>query len=81
MYTTKTTWLGSEYGCRVYRDGVFVVEGRCPSRDMIGPTYRDMLRTLDTCGGDAFTRAARDRKFREGNKQIDVKHLWSDRCV
>lgn len=32
MYTTKTTWLGSCYGCRVYYNDVLVVEGRCSSR-------------------------------------------------
>jgi hypothetical protein len=75
-YTTKVTWLGKEYGCRVFFDGKLVVEGRCPSRNLIGPTFRDLLRTLDKCGGDAFTNAARYRKFREGNLSIGVKHLW-----
>lgn len=76
-YTTKTTWLGNKYGCRVFRNGNLVVEGRCQSRDLIGPTYRDLLRTIDKCGGDAFTGAARKRKFKEGNMSIDVKHWWS----
>lgn len=35
-YTTKTTWLGNEYGCRVYFNDELIVEGRCATRDMIG---------------------------------------------
>lgn len=75
-YTTKATWLGREYGCRIFWNGELVVEGRCKSRNLIGPTFRDLLRTLDKCGGDAFTSAARKRKFREGNLSIQVKHYW-----
>ena len=75
-YTTKATWLGKEYGCRVFRGGAPVVEGRCQGRAMIGATFRDLLRTLDKCGGDAFTSAARGRKYREGNPVAEVKHLW-----
>ena len=75
-YTTKTTWLGRQYGCRVFHDGKLIVEGRCPTRDLIGPTFRDLLRTLDKCAGDAFTNAARSRKFKKGNKSIGVKHRW-----
>jgi hypothetical protein len=79
MYTTKTTWLGKEYGCRVFYDDKLVVEGRCPTRELIGPTFRDLLRTLDKCGGDSFTSAARKRKFKEGNKCASVKHWWGGR--
>ena len=75
-YRTKTTWIGREYGCRVYLDDVLIVEGRAPRRDLIGATYRDLLRTLDKCGGDAFTSAARARKFRAGNQVASVKHYW-----
>jgi len=75
-YTTKATWLGSEYGCRVFYKGKFVVEGRCPTKELIGPTFRDLLRTLDKLGGDAFTRASRERKYKEGNLCHSVKHLW-----
>jgi hypothetical protein len=75
-YTTKTTWLGHVYGCRVYKDGDLVVEGRCKYSTEIGATFRDLLRTLDKLGGDSFTGAARHRKYREGNKVISVKHLW-----
>jgi hypothetical protein len=71
-YTTKATWLGTEYGCRVFRDGVLVVEGRCPTKNLIGPAFRDLLRTFDKSGGDQFTSAARDRK----NEDFSVKHLW-----
>lgn len=75
-FTTKATWLGKEYGCRVFLDGALVVEGRCSTKDLIGPTFRDLLRTLDKCGGDAFTHAARQRKFKEGNQVASVKHYW-----
>jgi hypothetical protein len=77
MITTKTTWLGHEYGCRVFRDGHLVVEGRCPSKDLIGPTFRDLLRTLDTLGGDAFTSAARKRRYKIGNTVYDTRHYWA----
>lgn len=75
-YTTKTTWLGTEYGCRIFYDGELIVEARVPTRDLIGAAYRDMLRTLDKLGGDAFTNAARRRKYREGNPALSVKHYW-----
>lgn len=75
-YTTKATWLGNEYGCRIFRGDEVVVEGRCPTRDLIGATFRDLLRTLDKCGGDAFTKAARYRKYREGSPMTHVKHWW-----
>ena len=75
-YTTKTTWLGKEYGCRVYFNDELIVEGRCATRDMIGATYRDLLRTLDKCGGDKFTSAVRKRKFKEANPIASVKHYW-----
>ena len=75
-YTTKTTWLGNEYGCRIFLDGEIVVEGRCPTKDLIGATFRDLLRTLDKCGGDASTKAARHRKYKEGNPMTSAKHWW-----
>lgn len=50
-YSTKVTWLGNEYGCRVFNDKGLVVEGRCQSKNMIGPTFRDLLRTPDKLGG------------------------------
>jgi hypothetical protein len=75
-YTTKTTRLGSGYGCRVFLDGALIVEGRCADRSMIGATFRDLLRTLDKSGGDEFTSAARARKFREGNTVTSTRHIW-----
>lgn len=76
-YTTKCTWLGNQYGCRVFFDGQLIVEGRCASRDLIGPTFRDLLRTIDKgFNGDEFTHAARMRNGKNGNKAIGVKHLW-----
>lgn len=76
QYSTRTTWLGREYGCRIYSEDVLVVEGRCQSRDQIGATFRDLLRTLDKCSGDEFTSSARKRKFQEGNPVASVKHYW-----
>jgi hypothetical protein len=76
-YTTKATWLGKEYGCRIFQNGKLVLEGRTPFRMEIGPVFRDLLRTIDKCGGDKFTSAARKRKFREGNLCVNVKHIWS----
>lgn len=76
-FTTKCTWLGNEYGCRVFNNDVLVVEGRCANKGLIGATFRDLLRTLDKCGGDDFTKAARRRKFKEGNPVASVKHRWS----
>ena len=77
MYTTKVTWLGTEYGCRVFKDGELILEGRASSRELIGATFRDLLRTIDKCGeGDSFTSAARHRNSKEGNLCIGVKHIW-----
>jgi len=76
-YSTKVTWIGREYGCRVFYNGALVVEGRARDRTLIGATFRDLLRTLDKCGGDAFTSAARTRKYRAGNSQTEAKHIWN----
>jgi hypothetical protein len=82
MYTTKCTYLGRNkgYGCRIYRNDVLVVEGRCSNRRLIGPTFRDLLRTLDKMGGDEFTSAARKRKFKEGNLRTSTIHYWGGKC-
>jgi hypothetical protein len=79
VYATKCTWLGGEYGygCRIFFNGELVVEGRCPTRDLIGATFRDLLRTIDKCGGgDEFTHAARMRNGKNGNRCVGVKHIW-----
>lgn len=76
-YTTRCTWLGNQYGCQVFYQGQLVVEGRCPTRDLIGPTFRDLMRTMDKLGGDAFTHAARYRNWKDGNVRHPVKHIWS----
>ena len=77
MYTTKCTWLGKAYGCRIFKDGVLILEGRALTRDLIGPVFRDLLRTIDKCGsGDKFTDAARHRNSKPGNRYISVKHIW-----
>lgn len=74
--TTKATWLGTEYGCRIFRDGELILEGRTPNRMEVGAVFRDLLRTLDTLGGNAFTAAARHRKFAEQGPIVNVKHIW-----
>ncbi len=82
LYTTKCTYLGSSYGCRVFYKGRLVLEGRAAHRAMIGPTFRDLLRTLDkTGGGDEFTHAARQRKNQKckddpNRLETQVKHIW-----
>ena len=77
-YTTKVTWLGREYGCRVYYKSKLLVEGRASCRLMIGPVFRDLLRTCDKLGGDTFTKSARHRKFSEkpGTIAAACKHFW-----
>lgn len=78
-YTTKVTRLGNgQYGCRIFRDEILVVEGRCDTRDQIGSTFRDMMRTIDKMGGDSFTHASRMRQFLEKNRYLyrTVKHYW-----
>jgi len=81
MYSTKTTWLGNEYGCWVFHNGMLVVEGRAQSRQMIGPVFRDLLRTIDKCGGNQFTSAARHRASKNGNVTANVKHIWSEKWI
>lgn len=78
-YTTKATWLGREYGCRIFHDGVLIVEGRAKSQDEIGPVFRDMFRMVDKCGGDSFTHAVRMRKHRVGNRVAYANLYWGGR--
>lgn len=76
-FKTKVTWLGTEYGCRIYDGTALIVEGRCSSKDMIGATFRDLFRTLDKCGiGDEFTSAVRKRMFEGGRIYKNVRHYW-----
>ena len=76
-FTTKATWLGNQYGCRVFQNGKLIVEGRTPNKAEIGAVFRDLLRTIDkSFGGDKFTNAARMRKFAPLNPSVSVKHIW-----
>lgn len=78
-YTTKATWLGNQYGCRVFQNGKLIVEGRTPNKAEIGAVFRDLLRTIDkSFGDDKFTNAARIRmrKFAPLNHSVSVKHIW-----
>ena len=38
-YKTKVTWLGKEYGCRVFFNNKLIVEGICKTRLLIGHTF------------------------------------------
>lgn len=77
-YTTKVTWLGKSYGCRVFYNDALVVEGRVATKKEIGPAFRDLLRTIDKTGnGDSYTKAARYRNNKPGNLLLGVKHIWS----
>ena len=73
-YSTKATWLGSCYGCRVFYKGKLVVEARVDSKDQIGGAFRDLFRTIDKLEGDLFTNASRKR-ITSTDKQ--VKHIWN----
>ena len=68
-FTTKATWLGDRYGCRVFKDGKFIIESSCEERSQIGPTFRDLMRTIDkgcsSVEGDAFTDASRHRDLKQ----------------
>ena len=75
-YSTKTTRVGALYFCRISLRGTPVVQTRVSHRNEIGPAFRDMFRTLDKMGGDDFTKAARGRKWKEGNASAQVKHEW-----
>ena len=77
-YTTKVTRLANGYGCRIFKDGQLILEGRCLTRREIAPTFRDLLRTIDKLGcGDRFTHAARMRISKPGNQIRHVKHIWT----
>lgn len=77
-YTTKVTRLQTGYGCRIYYDGILILEAHAPTQMLIGPTFRDLRRTLDkSFGGDEFTAAAISRKFKPDNLGAQVKHIWN----
>ena len=73
-YSTKVTWLGNCYGCRVFYKGKLVVEARVDSKDQIGDAFRDLFRTIDKLGGDLFTNASRNRITPDCKV---VKHIWN----
>jgi hypothetical protein len=75
-YSTKVTKVKDKYICLVLYNEVPVVQTKVSSRADIGPAFRDLLRTLDKLGGDAFTSSARNRKFAPNNSCISVKHEW-----
>ena len=77
LYSTKVTRIKQKFHCRIFYSGVFVVEGIAETRIDIGPTFRDLFRTLDKLGGDKFTSAVRKRKYEEGNAVLSVKHFWN----
>lgn len=75
-YTTKVTRHKNGWFCLVLRCGEPVVQTSVENREDIGPAFRDLLRTLDKGGGDAFTKAARYRQWKDGNKSASVRHKW-----
>lgn len=75
-YTTDTTRTSDGYFCRVSFQGIPIVQTKVKTRVEIGPAFRDLLRTLDKLGGDKFTRAARNRKHKEGNTNAYTKQEW-----
>ena len=56
--------------------GIFYASGVLMGGSAIAILLRDLLRTLDKCGGDAFTEAARNRIGKNGGKAVQVKHIW-----
>ena len=75
-YTTKATRTKGGYFCRIFRNGKAILQAKVESRMDIGGAFRDMLRTLDKGGGDAFTSSARYRNGAGDNKLKHVKHEW-----
>ena len=75
-YTTRTTRTKDGYLCQVSLRRKPIVQTKVSAREDIGPAFRDLLRTLDKLGGDEFTKAARYRKWKEGNISSSVKHEW-----
>jgi hypothetical protein len=75
-YTTKVTCVNGSYFCCVFKHCIPLVQAKVKTREDIGPAFRDILRTIDKCGGDEFTSAASKRKNKVGNKEMAVKHIW-----
>ena len=75
-FTTKVTNINGVFCCRVFYSDTPVVEARVKSREEIGSAFRDLLRTLDKCGGDEFTHAARVRTYKDNRITEHVKHHW-----
>lgn len=73
MLNTKSTFLGNgTWGCRVFYNQDLVIECTVNSRKDIGSAFRDMIRTLDKCGGDADTSGIRANMWKDG-KDNSVK--------
>jgi len=75
-YTTESTHIGGRYSCRVLFKGKPLVSALAKTKAEVGPALRDLLRTCDKLCGDAFTQAARGRKWKEGNAAMGVRHIW-----
>lgn len=75
--TTKVTRLNANlWGCRVYYDGTFIVEGRVDDRSKIGGCFHCLLRTLDKLGYDSPMCSA--TRHRQSASNYPVKHLWNN---
>lgn len=75
-YTTSVTKVKDYFICRVYFKNKPILQGKVKRRDQVGSAFRDLFRTLDTLGGDVYTSSSRNRKYKEGNDLINIKHEW-----
>jgi hypothetical protein len=76
VYSTKVTATKGGWLCAVLREGKIIVDSCARHREDIGPTLRDLLRTIDKSGGgDAFTASTRTRNNRQ--RILSVKHRWA----
>lgn len=79
IYKIKVTRINNRYHCRLYREDKIIDETACNLRLDIGYVCREMLRTVDKCGGgDDFTHAARMRNVSGPVGKIFWKILKSD---
>lgn len=77
IYTTRLTRVKDVYVCQILKNDVPFLQATTKRKDHIGPTFRDLLRTIDKLGiGDEFTGAVRERAFKTGNIYINAKHEW-----
>lgn len=75
MLTTKVTYLGNCYGCRIYNNDTPIVEVRVKDKTEIQPAIKDMLRTLDKLGYDS--NMAHASRVRNNNMPVNkYRFIW-----